>query len=386
VKFNGFLGVPIAPLYFITAEHIGGTTKDKLYLHGEDYETVDFRLIPGTDLRVWKVKPEKPFPNYAPISTGVADVGAIATVFGRGTQRGTEVTVSGEAKGWLWGNADNVQRWGRNQVSSIETFQGVGQLLRCEFNRPGIADECHLSTGDSGGGVFVLENGLWRLAGINYAVEGPFQLPPSESSTLGAFFDKGGLKYEEPKDVWNPIPDTLEDKPTSFYSARVSASLAWLTTNVGPEVNSLATENFSAWQSLYFASTDISNPAIGGALADPDKDGIENLLEFALNLDPTFNERAPMIPTTGLRGLPAVRLENLSGDRLTVEFVRRTPASGAGLTYIAEFSTDLVTWQATGTEASTALNSRWDRVKITDTVTTIDEVLRFARLRVVISP
>ncbi len=385
-KFNSFLGVPIAPFFFITAEHIGGTVGDKFYFHGDDYETIAFATIPSTDMRVWEVKHVKPFPNYAPISTGVADLGAIATVFGRGTQRGTELIVSGEPKGWLWGSADDVKRWGRNVVSQIVAFPNLGEFLQCDFDHPGIAEECHLSVGDSGGGIFVLENGLCRLAGINFSVDGPFRLSSAiPAEFLGALYDCGGLEIKDGTN-WLAIADVPANIGSSFYSSRVSASLPWLTTNVGPEVNSLAPENFNAWLKLYFTPLEISNPAICGVLGDPDKDGIENLLEFSLNLDPTFNERPPMTPGTGLRGLPAVMLEDVSGDRLTIEFVRRTSVSGAGISYIVEFSNDLVTWQALGTESSTSLNPRWDRVKITDTVTTDDEIKRFSRLRVVLPP
>ncbi len=93
-----------------------------------------------------------------------------------------------------------------------------------------------------------------------------------------------------------------------------------------------------------------------------------------------------MIPNTGTRGLPLVRLESAAGtDRLTMEFVRRTNGSGSGLTYIPEFSTDLVTWQAVGTETVTVINPRWERVKTVDSLTTQETSRRFARVRVVLA-
>ena len=158
-KFVGFLGVPIGPFHFITANHIGGSNGDTLDFHGDFYTTIGFQHISGTDLRIWEVDHAKPFPTYAPLSSGVADVGATVMVIGRGTQRGAEVSVGGEAKGWQWGPEDRVQRWGRNVVhSSVE----ADKYLYCELDKPGIADECHLSVGDSGGGMFVFEK--WSLA------------------------------------------------------------------------------------------------------------------------------------------------------------------------------------------------------------------------------
>ena len=82
-----------------------------------------------------------------------------------------------------------------------------------------------------------------------------------------------------------------------------------------------------------------------------------------------------------------MRLESIMGnDRLTIEFVRRTSASVSGLTYIPEFSTDLLDWQAVGTETFTTINPRWERVKIVDSLTTQDSSRRFARLRVALAP
>ncbi|MEO7099456.1 MAG: hypothetical protein ABI162_08850 [Luteolibacter sp.] len=384
-KFHEFLGVPIAPFYFITAQHIGGNIGDVFDFHGDSYTTIGVQNIPSTDLRVWEVNHTKPFPTYSPVSSGIADHGATAAMFGRGTQRGSEVIVSGESKGWQWGPGDAVERWGRNTVANVSVFDpGLGEFLYCDFDNPGVADECHLSAGDSGGGMFVLENGLWRLAGINYAVDGPFRIPPAGASFMAALYDCGGLEYQNGPN-WVPVTEGAQNVPSSFYCSRVSASLPWIRTNVGLEVDSLASESFPAWQKLYFTPTEIANPAISGPLADPDGDDIGNLLEFALNLDPTFNERTAMIPGAGLRGLPSARLETDVGERLTMEFVRRTTGSGAGLTYIPEFSSDLSDWQAVGTEAVTSLNSRWERVKITDFLTTNDSPIRFVRLRAVLS-
>jgi hypothetical protein len=267
-------------------------------------------------------------------------------------------------------------------VTGSLTDPTYGEVLYCEFNHPGIPFECHLSSGDSGGGIFVLEDGLWRLAGINLAVDGPFRVPPEGSAFHGPIFDQGGLEYRDGTD-WKPVADTPTDVPSSFYNSRISASLTAIS-NLAPEINSIAPENYDAWLRLYFSPTQIADANLSSPLADFDKDGINNLLEFALNLDPIFNERVTMEANTGLRGLPLVKIENVSGqDRLTIEFVSRSAGSGAGLTYIAEFSDDLTNWQNGGTPAVTAINPRWDRVKIPDTSTTTLSHKRFARLRVV---
>lgn len=383
-KFMTFLGVPIGPYHFITAKHFGGSIGTNFDLHGDLYTTIGFEDAPGTDIRIWEVNHAKPFKTWAPLSSGVNDIGATATIFGRGTQRGVQVVIGSEPKGWKWGPGDDVKRWGKNIIeSTVDGGVLYGELLMCNFDNPGIPGECHLSTGDSGGGVWVMENGLWRLAGVNLGVDGPFRENPSSPSFWGALTDIGGMEYSPDNEAtWTPVPEDDDDVPSSFYASRVSASLTWIQGEV-PETTSLSSEDYAAWQTLYFTPAQIANPALSGPAADFDGDGISNLLEFALHLDPIFNETKTMDAGTGLRGLPLVRLETDGGfTRVTIEFVRRSAGSGADLTYIPQFSTDLTNWVTTGTSTVTTLNSRWERVKVVDSWNTLDGPKRFARLKV----
>lgn len=383
-KFMTFLGVPIGPYHFITAKHFGGSIGTNFDLHSDLYTTIGYQDAPGTDIRIWEVNHAKPFKTWAPLSSGAADIGATAIIHGRGTQRGVQVVVSSEAKGWKWGPGDDVERWGRNVIeSTVDGGASYGELLMCNFDNPGVPGECHLSTGDSGGGVWVLENGLWRLAGVNLGVDGPFRENPSSPSFWGALFDVGGMEYSPDNGItWIPVPEGVADVQSRFYASRVSASLTWLHGQV-PESASLPNEDYTAWQTLYFTPAQIANTSLSGPTADFDGDGISNVLEFALNLDPSFAEPAIMETNTGIRGLPLVRLETSGGfTRVTIEFVRRASGSGASLTYTPQFSTDLTSWMTTGTTTVTTLNPRWERVKVVDSWTTLSGPKRFARLKV----
>ncbi len=230
----GFLGTPIAPQFFVAAKHIGGSVGDLFVLNGFTYHTVAFTDSPTSDLRLWQVA--ETFPSYAPLYTATSESGKSCVVFGRGTQRGAPVIVSGVTNGWQWGARDSVKRWGENVVASIVNGgAGVGDLLQVNFDRSAGANECHLSVGDSSGALFIQSSGAWRLAGVHYAVDGPFSNAVDGTVFNAALLDKGGL-YQSTGSGWTFNSDTAADKPSSFYSTRISANLAWIAgvTNIAP--------------------------------------------------------------------------------------------------------------------------------------------------------
>ncbi|MDA7881167.1 hypothetical protein N9A94_02585 [Akkermansiaceae bacterium] len=50
---------------------------------------------------------------------------------------------------------------------------------------------------------------------------------------------------------------------------------------------------FTAWRELNWKGTELDDLAVSGPNADPDKDGLENLLEFVLDLDPRAPSQMP---------------------------------------------------------------------------------------------
>jgi hypothetical protein len=87
-----------------------------------------------------------------------------------------------------------------------------------------------LSGGDSGGAVFIQDGSTWKLAGINYAVEGPFALNSSGSSQfLAALFDTSGYFEQASAGTWVPVSG-----PSAFYSTLISTNVPWIT-SVIPE-------------------------------------------------------------------------------------------------------------------------------------------------------
>ncbi len=385
-QFGDFLGTPIAPRYFITAHHIGGYVGEPFVFHGATYTTIAGYADPSSDLQIWQV--DQAFPDYAPLYQSGTETGLELRVFGRGTQRGADNVLAGRVRGWDWGAQDHALRWGSNVVAATLVSDGA-PYLQASFDSPGLPDEAHLSVGDSAGGVFVLEDGLWKLAAINYAVDDLFTVANASSGFTSAIFDARGYFAQDDDGNFYQIPDQGVNVPTAFYSTRVAARLAWIEGVIGQSTATLPPESYQAWQSLYFTPGQIADPLTASATADADGDGIPNLLEFAFNLDPTDAEPAQMVAGTGLRGLPLIRTEavNGKGSRLMVEYVRRAAASESGIVYAVQWTSrlapDSADWQTGGTESVTPINARWERVKVTDTVVVgSGAAARFARVAV----
>ncbi len=235
--WGDFLGTPVSPKVFVTARHVGGTVGGVFRFRGRDYVTTGVFDSPDSDLRLWSVCGT--FPEFAPLYSGTAEIAKPALIFGRGTQRGAAVAVrngpSTETKGWQWGPSDGVQRWGSNSVTAIIDGNTVvslpggtlGNFLAFTFDADASPNEATLSTGDSGGAAFILDAGVWKLAGIHYGVDGPYNTNTIGGGFFAAVFDQGGL-YTGGEGRWNLTPDVPINVPTKFYSTRVSDHVAWI--------------------------------------------------------------------------------------------------------------------------------------------------------------
>lgn len=222
-QFGGFLGTVIASNYFITAKHIGGSVGQVFTFNGNSYTTTAVFRDPASDLAIWQVAGT--FPIQAPLYSGPAgsEPNLDLIVFGRGTRRGNPVYVGIDSHlgGWLWGVYDRVQRWGTNIVGSIYNDPTYGKLLRAPFDTNAGPNEAHLSSGDSGGGVFVFNSSTnrWEFAGANLAVDGPFSISADGNNPFNAaMFDTTGLFVQGDQGNWITAPN-----PSAFYATEIAA-------------------------------------------------------------------------------------------------------------------------------------------------------------------
>jgi hypothetical protein len=227
-RWIGYLATPIATNFFIAAKHIGGSIGDAFGLNGVTYHTVAVFDGLNTDLRLWQVA--ETFPVYAPLYTNADEVGKHCVVFGTGTDRGAAVIVKKTTHGWEWGGTNGVQRWGENVIARVLTNASVGSLLVANVDRKGVPNECALSYEDSSGAIFIEDGPTWKLAGIHYSVDGPFSNDGTTNTQFqAALTDLRGLYYLSSPSAWTLLPTNYPVAvPSSFYSSRISANIAWI--------------------------------------------------------------------------------------------------------------------------------------------------------------
>lgn len=227
--WGSFLGTAIAPNYFVTAKHVGGSVGGTFTYQGTSYTTTASFASSTSDLRVWQVSGS--FPTYAQLYGGSDESGKSLVVMGRGPTRNASVILNdvGEPAGWGTGGGAGTMRWGENTVADTVNFGGsLGRMMRMDFDRNGGANEAMLGSGDSGGGVFIEENGTWKLAGINYGINGPFNTVASDTGSFyGAVYDEGGL-YDKSGGSWGYVPNSEFDIPCYWYATRISSNVPWI--------------------------------------------------------------------------------------------------------------------------------------------------------------
>ena len=122
--------------------------------------------------------------------------------------------------------------------------------------------------------------------------------------------------------------------------------------------------------------------------ADPDGDGLINLVEYALNLNPTQSDRNLLDSLNGSSGLPIPTIiENNNGSILAIEYMRRKGADE--ITYQPEFGSRLIngSWSSeSGQETVTNINADWERVRVEDVDGSSTNNSRFGRLRLIFNP
>jgi hypothetical protein len=141
----------------------------------------------------------------------------------------------------------------------------------------------------------------------------------------------GGVQRIEQRDLLTGQMVSLFPSPRGH---RPTSNLSGGTTAVGIRVPGQEEGPLVAWQAGQFTLAELAEETISGLLADPEGDGVPNLFEYALGLN-------PWEPDAG--GLPMGRLVEIGGEQY-LSFEHRRLIGEHGLDYRVELSTDLEQW------------------------------------------
>ena len=265
---------PISAHWALRATHVAGSTGSltgyDIYHGGDAHHVVQAVRVGSTDLTLVRVT--QPFTSFSTLYYGNSET-SLDPLTGRkrellafgssNSKKGTVINsvarpgVPSHPNGWNMPNVPVSEKgrvtWGRNQVASVQDVLGT-QCLYSTFDQPTLngvanpdsvgADEAAAYSGDSGGGVFIQQGGIWRLSGIIYAIDGPFfynqNSTPTGAPYLGAIYDARDLWSDFYIDPNKPSLGTerrlitdANPVPAGMYASRISAYRTQIDTITG---------------------------------------------------------------------------------------------------------------------------------------------------------
>lgn len=179
-------------------------------------------------------------------------------------------------------------------------------------------------------------------------------------------------------DPADPLGSLFDISPGAF------ADIVIDTTNAADPTLRLATPRaagtYFEWLGARFAATERGDALVGAAASDPDGDGLSNLLEYALGLDPRVKQGPDAAPDAGVVEIGGQR-------RLSLAYERPAGGGRTDVEYRVEISRDLVAWSSGDAETTTETTTLPDgRERVTTTSTAAIEPRLFMRLNVELRP
>jgi hypothetical protein len=322
-------GTTISKYFMLTATHVSGNTTGVFTFGNQPayHMVLDATL---DDLAVWQIAPTdtKTFATFAPVYTGSSEAGLPLEVAGYGVQRGPAIT-----GGWLWGAGNGMLSWGTNTVSAVDTDTDIGEsqnfggdFLQYDFNNNGNSNEAITANNDSGGGVFVLNNGVYQLAGVNSLVD--TVLDSKGNPIQGALYDQNG--YFTQASAGAPLTQITTDTPDSSFATRISSKLNF----IGLAQGTITPANAAAFPinndgnlSIY---TNMTTGAItGGALLSigtPFTPAVNATLQIARNSGTSLISSLTIAPGSSL---------DITNNRVIIEDVTNPAIQTTILSYLA---------------------------------------------------
>ena len=299
----------------------------------------------------------------------LADGTVVATYSGRRNNSGTFTASSGvfvstdQGVTWIDRSHANMQYWTKDLVvDPNDATQNT--WYACVFNGWGGAP-------NNKGGVYRTTNRgvAWTQLFSNATVPSTLAnvesitVHPTSASVAYVTTEQDGLWYTgnlgAASPTWEQVATYPFRQPTRVFFDPNDNGKLWVT-SFG---HGLCVGNapLASWREEQFGPQS-TNALVSGDAADPDGDGVNNLLEFGQHTNPLAVDALPLGPAAlgATAGLPMLT----SPGTWKFEFLRRSSATAPGVTYIAEYSTDLTTgWlPLTGNPQVTTLDDTWERL------------------------
>jgi hypothetical protein len=361
IRFKNFQGIMISPKHFITAKHLGDgvTITRPSYFSGGPEETFtikpDSRVVIedgsiSTDLSIFEIW--ETFPSYAPLYSDTNEAGKEFVITGKGRGRGTELTRNSQVVGWEWGDIPTeADRWGVSNVLSTSRASSGADLIYSQFDANGGPFECQATGNDSGGGWFIKDGAVWKLAAVTFSADAnrDSNNTVGDNSHFRAAMTKArGFYIGSDTDGWNLIPTSRRQylNPPSYetndndarfydkthsYGTRISSYLSKINPLIQPSINHAAlnpSDRFLAWLSNHGLTV---NNLPGN---DADQDGISNLLEYYSDSDAGDFSEVTSPFSASLQ----------SNGEMQFTLTESLDLSGRGLTSVIQKSNDLENW------------------------------------------
>jgi endonuclease/exonuclease/phosphatase family metal-dependent hydrolase len=126
----------------------------------------------------------------------------------------------------------------------------------------------------------------------------------------------------------------LNDLVGPISASSVRSALTTASDHLPIVADYLVITPYQAWREQNFTAAELNDPAISGDAADPDRDAIPNLMEYALVLDPN---------TPDAQGLPKPGKTTVGSSKyMTLTYTK--PKISSDLIYTVEVSNNLSTW------------------------------------------
>jgi hypothetical protein len=153
-------------------------------------------------------------------------------------------------------------------------------------------------------------------------------------------------------------------------TAVVTDNLAQRATSTPVNVMVVLTQSWEAWKAWHFTAEEMAHEAISGPGADPEGDGLGNLAEYALGLNPKLHDAGGAIGAA------------VEGGYLTLRYRRAKPVP-ADVVFAVESVGDMGgVWGNDVTQVAVVNHGTSETVTVRDNVPVSGADKRFMRLRV----